>query len=60
MREYRLGLYEKSMPNTLSIEEKLRVARRCGYDDPNYFSYVFKRHFGISPTKYRAGVPAEP
>lgn len=41
-------------------EKTYLIARRCGYDDPNYFSYVFKRHFGISPTKYRAGVPAEP
>ena len=32
MREYRLGLYEKSMPNSLIVAEKLRVARRCGYD----------------------------
>ena len=31
------------------------IARRCGYEDPNYFSYVFKRHFGVSPTKFRAG-----
>ncbi|HJB96883.1 MAG TPA: AraC family transcriptional regulator, partial [Candidatus Mediterraneibacter intestinigallinarum] len=25
-----------------------------GYSDPNYFSYVFKRRFGVSPSKYRA------
>lgn len=31
------------------------IARRCGYEDPNYFSYVFKRHFGVTPTKFRAG-----
>ena len=31
------------------------IARRCGYEDPNYFSYVFKRHFGMSPTKFRSG-----
>lgn len=29
---YRLGLYEKSMPNSLSIEEKLKIAKKCGYD----------------------------
>lgn len=39
-----------------STEDKTYlIARRCGYDDPNYFSYVFKRHFGMTPTKYRAG-----
>lgn len=36
-------------------EKTYLIARKCGYDDPNYFSYVFKRHFGVTPTKYRAG-----
>ena len=31
-REYRLGLYEKSMPNTLSWKEKLTVAKEAGFD----------------------------
>ena len=34
-------------------EKTYLIARKCGYDDPNYFSYVFKRHFGTTPTKYR-------
>ncbi|MDR2655499.1 MAG: response regulator [Oscillospiraceae bacterium] len=29
------------------------IAEKVGYPDPNYFSYVFKRHYGVSPTKYR-------
>ena len=29
------------------------VARQVGYDDPNYFSSVFKKYFGISPTQFR-------
>lgn len=32
MRAYRLGLYEKSMPNGLSLSEKLRLTRESGYD----------------------------
>lgn len=32
MRAYQLGLYEKSMPNSLSVEEKLAVTKACGYD----------------------------
>lgn len=36
-------------------EKTYLIAQRCGYEDPNYFSYVFKRHFGTTPTKYRAG-----
>ncbi len=29
------------------------IAKQVGYTDPNYFSYVFKRRFGVSPSKYR-------
>lgn len=29
------------------------IAEKVGYTEPNYFSYVFKRKFGISPSKYR-------
>ena len=30
------------------------IAERTGYTDPNYFSFVFKRHFGLPPSKFRA------
>lgn len=29
------------------------VATKVGYAEPNYFSYVFKRKFGVSPSRYR-------
>ncbi|MEG0688748.1 MAG: response regulator [Hungatella sp.] len=29
------------------------IASKVGYQEQNYFSYVFKKQFGISPTKYR-------
>lgn len=32
IKEYTLGLYEKSMPNFLTIEEKLNCTRKCGFD----------------------------
>lgn len=32
MKEYRLGLYEKSMPNSLSLGEKLTAAKESGFD----------------------------
>lgn len=32
MTPYLLGLYEKSMPGTLSIPEKLSEARQAGFD----------------------------
>lgn len=31
------------------------IGEQVGYLDSNYFSYVFKKHFGVSPTKYRSG-----
>ena len=34
-------------------EKSYIIARSVGYTDPNYFSYVFKRKFGVSPSKYR-------
>ena len=37
-------------------EKTYRIAERTGYSDPNYFSYVFKRRFGVSPSKYRMGL----
>lgn len=29
------------------------IAQKVGYMETNYFSYVFKKNFGVSPTKYR-------
>ena len=29
------------------------IARKVGYQEQNYFSYVFKKKYGVSPTKYR-------
>lgn len=34
-------------------EKSYIIAKNVGYTDPNYFSYVFKRRFGVSPSKYR-------
>lgn len=34
-------------------EKSYVIAKEVGYTDPNYFSYVFKRRFGVSPSKYR-------
>lgn len=35
---------------SLTIKE---ISSACGYDDQNYFSRVFKKRLGISPTKYK-------
>lgn len=34
------------------------IAEAVGYTEPNYFSYVFKKQYGISPSKYRANLLA--
>ena len=34
-------------------EKSYIIAKQVGYGDPNYFSYVFKRKYGVSPSKYR-------
>ena len=31
------------------------IAEKTGFVDANYFSSVFKKHFGLSPSRYRAG-----
>ncbi len=35
-------------------EKTYIIAEKVGYSDPNYFSYVFKKQFGMSPSKYKA------
>lgn len=35
-------------------EKTYLIAERTGYTDPNYFSFVFKRYFGLPPSKFRA------
>lgn len=29
------------------------ISYRCGYENPTYFSTIFKKHFGLSPKEYR-------
>lgn len=29
------------------------VSYETGYSDPNYFSKIFKKHTGLTPTEYR-------
>ena len=46
---------ERAVHMLLDENEKTYViAEAVGYSDPNYFSYVFKKKFGVSPSKYKA------
>ena len=45
---------EKAVRMLLEKNEKTYViAQAVGYSDPNYFSYAFKKKYGMSPSKYR-------
>ena len=51
LTDYRM---EKAAHLLIETNEKsYMIARKVGYADPNYFSYVFKRKFGVAPSKYR-------
>lgn len=52
LTDYRM---EKAVSMLMTGNEKTYViAEKVGYAEPNYFSYVFKKQFGISPSKYKA------
>lgn len=51
LTDYRMDKASRMLIETK--EKSYIIARRVGYTDANYFSYVFKRCFGVSPSKYR-------
>lgn len=51
LTDYRMDRAERLLIET--NEKSYMIAKKVGYTDPNYFSYVFKRRFGVSPSKYR-------
>ena len=53
LTDYRM---EKAIRLLMDEEEKTyTIAESVGYSDPNYFSYAFKKKFGMSPSKYKSG-----
>ena len=51
LTDYRMERASQQLIRT--NEKSYIIAKNVGYTDPNYFSYVFKRKFGVSPSKYR-------
>lgn len=51
LTDYRMDQAARLLIET--SEKSYIIGRSVGYTDPNYFSYVFKRRFGVSPSKYR-------
>lgn len=54
LTDYRMDIAAELILNT--DEKSYTIAEKVGYLDANYFSYVFKKKFGVSPSKYRASV----
>ena len=45
---------ERAVELLLTTDDKTyMIAEKVGYSDPNYFSYAFKKQYGVSPSKYR-------
>lgn len=51
LTEVRLLKAEELLEQT--DDKTYEIAQKVGYQEQNYFSYVFKKKYGISPTKYR-------
>lgn len=53
----RMGAIARALRST--DDNISNVCRRFGFDDPLYFSKVFKKEFGISPREYRSKIITE-
>ncbi len=52
---------EKAVRMLLEEDQKTYViAQAVGYQDPNYFSYAFKKKYGMSPSRYRSSQENHP
>lgn len=52
LTDYRM---EQALELLMTQNEKTYIiAEKVGYADPNYFSYVFKKQYGMSPSKYKS------
>ena len=51
LSEYRVGEAKKLLAvPTVNIKD---IGKAVGYGDSNYFTKVFRRYTGVSPTEYR-------
>ncbi len=54
---YRVEIAKEMLENTnINIKE---IGKACGYTDSNYFSRIFKRVVGCTPTEYRMKIMLE-
>ena len=52
LTDYRLDRAVELLRST--PDKTYMIARQVGYSDSNYFSYVFKKKYGISPSRFRS------
>lgn len=54
---YLMGVRMESAQQLLRTTDlkSFEIAERVGFSDPNYFSFCFRKRFGISPKEYRGG-----
>ena len=48
--EYRLQQSEKLLQMGMTVKQ---TALSCGFEDPFYYSRVFRKHYGMPPLDYR-------
>jgi two-component system response regulator YesN len=51
LTEVRIAKARELLRNTAL--KSFEIADQIGYSDPHYFSYVFRKHTGVSPTEFR-------
>jgi len=49
----------KELLRTTDVKNS-QIAREVGYNDSHYFSYIFKKNIGITPTEYRTQYQNQP
>lgn len=54
LTDYRMEAAVRLLETT--EDKTYEIADKVGYADPNYFSYVFKKQYGVSPVKYKQGL----
>lgn len=51
LTEYRMETAARLLLET--SDKSYVIGKKVGFEDANYFSYVFKKQYGVSPTRYR-------
>ena len=52
LTQIRMDCAKQLMENKAELSMK-EICLACGYQDPNYFSRIFKKNTGLTPTEYR-------